>query len=130
MLQSTLKRWVDRSAAALGFRLIPEWRLGPLPHARDLAHLFQLLEVDTVLDVGANEGGYRHFLRAHAGYRGRIVSFEPVSTAYAALAHAAVADPAWRGEQVALGDRDGRFDINVCKRSTMSSFLQRDSETL
>jgi FkbM family methyltransferase len=130
MLRSALKRWADRGAAALGFRLIPEWRLGPLAHARDLAHLFQLLHIDTVLDVGANEGGYRRFLREHAGYRGRIVSFEPVSTAYAALAQDASADPAWRGRQLALGDADGSREINICARSTMSSFLRRDGETL
>jgi FkbM family methyltransferase len=130
MLRSALKRWVDRGAASLGFRVIPEWRLGPLPHARDLAQLFELLKIDTVLDVGANEGGYRRFLRRHAGYRGRIVSFEPVSTAYAALALDASADPAWQGRQLALGDSDGHNEINICARSTMSSFLRRDSETL
>ena len=130
MLRSTLKRWAERGAAALGYRLLPEWRMGPLPHARDLAHLFDLLRIDTVLDVGANEGGYRRFLREHAGYRGRIVSFEPVSTAYAALAHDASADQAWRGRQMALGDCDGSREINICTRSTMSSFLRRDSETL
>jgi FkbM family methyltransferase len=58
------------------------------------------------------------------------VSFEPVSTAYAALAHDAAADLAWRGRQLALGDSDRRREINVCKRSTMSSFLHRDSDTL
>jgi FkbM family methyltransferase len=130
MLRSTLKRWADRSALALGFRLIPDWRLGPLPHARDLAHLFQLLNIDTVLDVGANEGGYRRFLREHVGYRSRIVSFEPVSTAYAALAQDASEDRAWRGRQIALGDCDGSREINICARSTMSSFLHRDGDTL
>jgi FkbM family methyltransferase len=130
MLRSALKRWVDRGAAAFGLRLIPEWRLGALPHARDLAHLFQLLRIDTVLDVGANEGGYRRFLREHIGYRGRIVSFEPVSTAYGALARDASADHTWSGRQMALGDHDGSREINICARSTMSSFLRRDSETL
>jgi FkbM family methyltransferase len=130
MLRTALKRWAERGAAALGFRLIPEWRMGPLPQARDLGHLFQLFSIDTVLDVGANEGGYRRFLREHTGYRGRIVSFEPVSTAYAALAHDAAADPAWRGRQIALGDCDGSREINICARSTMSSFLRRDGATL
>jgi FkbM family methyltransferase len=130
MLRSTLKRWAERGAAALGYRLIPEWRMGPLPHARDLAHLFDLLRIDTVLDVGANEGGYRRFLREHVGYRGRIVSFEPISSVYAMLASDAAADHAWGGRQMALGDSDSSCEINVCKRSTMSSFLQRDSEGL
>lgn len=101
-----------------------------LQHARDLAHLFKQLDIEIVLDVGANEGGYRRFLREHVGYTGRIVSFEPVTAVYEALAEDASGDPAWRGMPIALGDMDGELPINVCNKTTMSSFLPRDTDRL
>jgi hypothetical protein len=50
-------------------------------------HLLALLErtrVDCVLDVGAHWGAYGMLLRK-AGYRGDIVSFEPVSSSASEL---------------------------------------------
>lgn len=63
----------------------PGYDIVPLreTHERDFAlHLGQLLsklEIDCVLDVGANVGQYRDFLRDQVLYRGTIVSFEPVT---------------------------------------------------
>jgi len=37
--------------------------------------------VDCVIDVGANDGGYGEFIRS-TGFKGNIVSFEPQSEAY------------------------------------------------
>jgi FkbM family methyltransferase len=130
MVTSTLKRLVDRGTSRLGFRLIPAWRLPSLEHARDLAHLFTQLGIDTVLDVGAHEGGYRRFLRQHVGYTGRIISFEPVPAVFRRLVDSAAGDTAWRGIQAALGDIDGELVINVCDKTTMSSFLPRDTARL
>jgi FkbM family methyltransferase len=101
-----------------------------LTHARDLAHLFSQLGINTVLDIGANAGGFRRFLRHHVGYAGRIVSFEPVRAVYETLAADAADDRSWRGMQVALGDSDGELQINICSKSTMSSFLERDTARL
>ena len=42
-----------------------------------LAYMLHRMKVDCVLDVGAHVGGYGKNLRL-AGYRGPIVSFEPV----------------------------------------------------
>jgi FkbM family methyltransferase len=110
--------------------VIPDWRLKSLAHAQHLRELFDRLNIDTVLDVGANAGGFRAFLRTHVGYSGRIVSFEPVPSVYALLAQAARHDPRWRGMPVALGDTDDRLEINVTSRTTMSSFLTRDETRL
>jgi len=101
-----------------------------LQQARDLARVLRTLGIDTVLDVGANRGGYREFLRDHVGYRGRIVSFEPVASVFEALTAASSADAQWAGVQMALGDTDGWLDINVSGRTTMSSFLQPDTARL
>ncbi len=99
-------------------------------HARHLKRLFHQLQIDTVLDVGANEGGYRELLRDYVGFDGRVVSFEPVPAVYAALEKGAAGDAHWKGYQMALGDMDGELDIHVTQRSTMSSFLTRDEERL
>jgi FkbM family methyltransferase len=81
-----------------------------------------LRENDVVLDVGANRGQYAEMIRSN-GYRGRIVSFEPLSDAYAYLARKAVADQAWEPQRVALGDRDGTTRIHISSNSCSSSLF-------
>jgi len=79
--------------------------------------------VDLVLDVGANTGGYATSLR-QAGYRGRILSFEPLSSAHAALVAATAGDPAWSAApRMAIGERDGDVTINIAGNSASSSLL-------
>jgi FkbM family methyltransferase len=70
------------------------------------------LNVNCVLDVGANEGQYGQRLR-EAGYAGRIVSFEPLEVHVAPLRERAAADHDWKVFACALGDSDGEADINV-----------------
>jgi FkbM family methyltransferase len=69
-------------------------------------------QVDVVLDVGANSGQYAIGLR-RAGYKGRIVSFEPLSEPFSSLERKASTDPLWDCRQCALGDSDGTISINV-----------------
>jgi FkbM family methyltransferase len=88
-----------------------------------LARLLGGLGVDLVLDVGANTGHYARTLRDH-GYRGTIVSFEPLASAHARLEAAARADGAWlAAPRMALGDRDGQVVIHVAGNSASSSIL-------
>lgn len=125
-----IKRMVEKAAARLGLAVIPEWRLRSLAHATDLRRVFAQLGIDTVLDVGANEGGYRRFLRQQVGFNGRVVSFEPVAAVYRRLVNDAADDPNWTGMPIALGDADGELPINVGARTTMSSFLRPDAPRL
>ena len=79
--------------------------------------------VKTVLDIGANKGQFGVLLRAE-GYRGRLISFEPLSAAHAMLSRAAASDPHWTvAPAMALGDRDDSAEINVAKNLASSSFL-------
>ena len=72
--------------------------------------------VTVVLDVGANEGQYGRELRL-AGYKGRIVSFEPMAAPFAKLATAARSDPGWDVVQLALGEANAETEINVSRNS-------------
>jgi FkbM family methyltransferase len=96
---------------ALHAFLLPEHLAGLLAHYR----------VDCVLDVGANRGQYARLLR-RAGYRGQIVSFEPVPDVFAALDEAAASDDRWSVHQMALGRTDGTTTMHVVP-GTMSSML-------
>jgi FkbM family methyltransferase len=78
--------------------------------------------VDCVLDVGANAGQFGRWLRNH-GYRGRIISFEPISFVYEMLAHEAGSDSLWQTEKLAIGSHCGPATINIGSDSTLSSLL-------
>lgn len=84
--------------------------------------LFEQRGVDLVLDVGAASGGYGSGLRSF-GYTGRIVSFEPLSDAYAELTKTIAGDPLWDARNLALGREAGESTINIASNSTSSSIL-------
>lgn len=75
-----------------------------------------------VVDVGAYQGGYGLEIR-HNGYRGAILSFEPLNQAYEKLALNAAKDGNWRAEHMALGDSSGEMAINVSGHASSSSLL-------
>ena len=87
------------------------------------AELIRERGVDLVLDVGANDGPFAKQLRG-AGYCGRIVSFEPQATAFAALRSAAAADPRWECRNVAVGVDEGEVGLNIAANSSSSSLFQ------
>lgn len=76
--------------------------------------------IDLVLDVGANTGQYAASL-VKAGYCGRIVSFEPLPAAFAAMAGRDL--PRWRGVQAAVGATPGRAEIYMSANTETSSLL-------
>ena len=79
--------------------------------------------INTVLDVGANIGQYAMNLR-DAGFKGRIISFEPVSEAHSLLCRAARNDAHWTvAERMAISDRDGQTEIHVAGNLASSSLL-------
>lgn len=79
--------------------------------------------VDLVLDVGANTGQFAHTLRG-AGYRGRIISFEPLPTAHAELLRASLDDPQWEiAPRIAVGGHEGTVNLHVAANSVSSSVL-------
>lgn len=88
--------------------------------------LVQLLNAhgtSIILDVGANEGEYGALLREN-GYRGRIISFEPLSDPCRVLRRRARADASWTVLPYALGDRTDTATMNISgNRGASSSIL-------
>jgi len=96
------------------------------PLESGLARLFRLLEshcIDTVIDVGASDGSYGHLLR-RGGYRGAILSFEPLESEHRRLQEAAKHDDKWFvAPRMALGNESGVAQIHVAGNSSSSSLL-------
>jgi len=95
------------------------------PAGQPIHHLVKQLEansVSCVVDVGASDGEYALDLRRF-GYRGRIVSFEPLSDAFQRAARAAARDSCWDVFPYALGAENSTLTINVAGNAGRSSSL-------
>ena len=80
-------------------------------------------QVNLVVDVGANSGQFAGWVR-EIGYRGRLMSFEPLLEAHQRLSRAARRDPFWTvAPRMALGDKSEEIDIHVSGNSVSSSIL-------
>jgi FkbM family methyltransferase len=89
-----------------------------------LARVLLSRKVNLIFDVGAGVGHYARELRA-VGYRGRIISFEPVSGAYAQLKKSAARDQHWTvAPRTAIGSEEGVISIGVSANSVFSSALR------
>ncbi len=92
------------------------------PYSSRLVAALSWFGLDTVLDIGANVGQYGSSLRS-SGFRGQIISCEPLTDAYNRLAHRAAEDPSWMGVNSAVGAATGTLDINVSANSYSSSIM-------
>ena len=118
---------VIRSAVRrAGFEIIPRWRLAQFSLDRHIEMLFKRLEVDFVIDVGANVGQFGEMLRRDIGYRGPILSFEPQHDVAQELRAKARTDANWQVMEMALGENPGQQELNVCASTTFSSFKDPD----
>jgi len=90
--------------------------------------LLQHKNIDLILDVGANTGQYAQSLIG-LGYKGNIVSFEPLTSAYETLVHKTKKYLNWKAAgKIGLGDFDGEAEINISKNSVSSSILNMSDE--
>jgi FkbM family methyltransferase len=101
-----------------------------MPRSGDFARLVEItnlrtllceLQVDLVIDVGANIGQFGMDLRG-IGYTGWIASFEPGILEFEKLQRAT--DPKWLTYNLALGIAESELDFNVDRHSVNNSFLQ------
>jgi FkbM family methyltransferase len=78
--------------------------------------------IDVILDIGANIGQYGGEMR-NMGFKGEILSFEPMKEAFDKLKKNAENDPNWKVFNYSIGERDGHTFINIAKNSVSSSLL-------
>jgi FkbM family methyltransferase len=93
---------------------------------RDLIDFIENRRIDTVIDVGANIGQFGEGLRAE-GFRGKIVSFEPITSVYQELAKKAATDGNWEAHRCGLGSTAGTAQIHVSELTVFSSILDMTS---
>lgn len=93
------------------------------PLMRQWQDLLHTNGIDLIFDVGANTGQYAQRIRA-LGYRGDIISFEPMAEAYQQLRKLSSADPNWQAIHTGVGHYNGKAVINVSSNSYSSSILK------
>ncbi len=108
----TIRALVRRGLRRLGLEKI---------HHPSFVDLLLREGIETVLDVGANTGHYGGELRER-GYRGRIVSFEPIAAVFDQLERRSRGDALWDAHRLGIGDVDGSATISVAEATVFSSF--------
>jgi FkbM family methyltransferase len=93
-------------------------------HDAQLAAMLAKHQISLILDVGANTGQFAETLRKRIGYRGRILSFEPMAAAHEELVKASTGDALWEvAPRMAIGSQPGTATLNVSNNSVSSSVL-------
>lgn len=87
-----------------------------------LINFLKSKSVSLVLDVGANVGQWASEIR-ESGYRKKIISFEPLSSAFSILSSNSTNDNLWTCKNCAVGTSDTTSEINISKNSVSSSLL-------
>ena len=117
----SLKEVVVASARVAGMDLV---RFKSIRHPQGRrARLMAALDIDLVIDVGANQGQFGLEIR-RAGYAGRIVSIEPLAAPYQELSRRSSRDESWAVIRSAVGPDAGTATMHVAANAgASSSFL-------
>ena len=119
LIQNVVKNTIQSALNKLGW----EVRRYYLSDMVQLCSFLQQQEIDLVLDVGANIGQFGERL-FQAGFQGRLVSFEPLSTAHIKLSETAKRYPKWSvAPRAAVGSHSGETVINISENMFSSSLL-------
>lgn len=119
-MNATLKSYLYNCAATVAKPV----GMYPFPktYRRHLLDILEALQVNCVIDVGAHFGEWGEIVRG-IGYKGTILSFEPVSASFERLKRAARNDKKWKIYPFALGEAGCTSSIHVYKSSDFSSIL-------
>jgi len=91
-------------------------------HELEIERLMDSLQITCVLDIGANEGQYAKNIRI-GGYKNRIISFEPIKEPFNKLKQNSASDKKWDVYNIAIGNFNGKTEINIAGNSVSSSLL-------
>jgi FkbM family methyltransferase len=112
---------IELAERAFGVRIVRPWAIALLFEQEHLRRFFEYFEVDCVFDVGANAGQYADMLRRHVGYKGTIISYEPIPELAAKMRTAARSDRCWFIEELALSNQTGTATFNISAVDQFSS---------
>ena len=123
-MNTLIKNFIRTAARKSGYIVLDLSKDQPTFHFQPghLKKVFERLQVNCVIDVGANVGHFASMLRAF-GFNGRIVSVEPTAASFAILQDKASSDPAWKTLNLALGDNDEEKLLNIFGAGDLNSFL-------
>ena len=92
-------------------------------HYKKYPELLLHHKIELLFDVGANFGQYAMHTR-ESGYKGKIISFEPLPDAYEKILKNSKNDPLWTiHKRCALGSGISEMEINISQNSQSSSIL-------
>ena len=115
---------------ASSYRIINIRKLHTIVEIEHLKRVLERFSVDCVFDVGANDGQYATQLRKKVGYKGLIISFEPIPESAQIIREKSKNDPRWIVEECALSTSDGHHTFHVMADSQFSSLSNpRHDET-
>ena len=121
LASSLLRRLLPALTYRNGTAIVPSSAAPEWPERMFLKRLLARLDVDCVLDVGANLGQYAVELRL-IGFKGLVISFEPTPSLHAQIDRWSKSHPNWITMQVALGKEAGTLPLNLMAVSTLNSF--------
>ena len=88
-----------------------------------LKKYLDLYSISDVIDVGANIGQFGVLLR-EAGYKNKIISFEPLKDSYVTLQKRCAKYKKWDCFPYGVGSEKGKLKINVSRNKVSSSILE------
>jgi FkbM family methyltransferase len=105
---------------AINASIIPRGEVAFFFEKEHLQRFLTDFQIDCVFDVGANEGQYAEKLR-EIGFRGSIISFEPIPALASMLRRKASRDRRWIIEEILLDETVHDVAFNVMIDSQFSS---------
>lgn len=92
------------------------------------ANAIHRLEIDTIVDGGANSGQWAEGIMSNASSGMKVHSFEPVPTPFSELMVKSEGVDRWFAHNKALGASDGKLQMNISSNAAMSSSALSFSE--
>ncbi|MGD9211628.1 MAG: FkbM family methyltransferase [Desulfobacteraceae bacterium] len=118
-----IKQSLNKLLSQFGYRfskIKPNTSKNPIDFQKKLLNAYK---INTIFDVGANIGQFGRKLRKKINFKGRIISFEPMSHEFSQLSERSKQDPLWEVENFALGEEIGKAEIQISGNSVSSSLL-------
>ena len=117
-----MKVLIKKVLKSIGYQ-IKKYQDEDIPRLKIITHF----DINKLLDVGANVGQYSLNMR-RIGYNKKIISFEPLKSAYEKLKEVASKDKNWVVNNYALGNENIKSTLNVSANSYSSSILNMSPE--